>query len=100
VPRILTNELQNQLTNFQSLLQMIFFSRPCNLKKIWKNIFVTFKVKMVVLVTMYNTNGFRIEIMYDYYIAMKFMFLVAKLFFHPFIGYASFIILLPWTKQH
>jgi len=50
---------------------------------------------MVVLVTMYNTNGFRIEIMYDYYIAMKFMFLVAKLFFHPFIGYASFTILLP-----
>jgi hypothetical protein len=49
-----------------------------------------------------NTNGFRIEIMYDYYIAMKFMFLIVKLFFHFSIGYVSLTILLPWTthKQH
>jgi len=46
------------------------------------------KVKM----SMYNMNGFGIEIIYDYYIAMKFMFLVAKLFSQPFIIYASFTI--------
>ncbi len=51
------------------------------------------------LVGMYNTNGFRIESMYDYYIAMKSMFLVAKLFSHPSIIYASPTILLPWTKH-
>jgi hypothetical protein len=44
-------------------------------------------------------NRFKIEIMYDYYIVMKFMFLVAKLFFHLFIDYASFTILLSWTKH-
>ncbi len=44
---------------------------------------------------MYNTNGFRTETMYDYYIVMKSMFLVVKLFFHPSIVYASFTILLP-----
>jgi len=51
---------------------------------------------------MYNTNGFRIEIMYDYYIVMKSMFLVVKLSFHPSIGYVSLTILLPWIthKQH
>jgi hypothetical protein len=48
---------------------------------------------------LYNTNGFRTETMYDYYIAMKSMFLVVKLFFHPFIGYANFTIFLPWTKH-
>jgi hypothetical protein len=48
---------------------------------------------------MYNTNGFGTEIMYDYYITMKFMFLVVKLFSHPSIVYASFTILLPWTKH-
>jgi hypothetical protein len=48
---------------------------------------------------LYNTNGFRIETMYDYYIAMKSMFLVAKLFSHPSIGYASLTIFLPWTKH-
>jgi len=37
--------------------------------------------------------------MYDYYIAMKSMFLVAKLSSHPSIGYASLTILLPWTKH-
>jgi len=42
--------------------------------------------------SMYNMNGFGIEIIYDYYIAMKFMFLVAKLFSQPFIIYASFTI--------
>jgi hypothetical protein len=50
-------------------------------------------------VFVYNTNGFRTETMYDYYIAMKFMFLVAKLFSRPSIVYASFTILLPWTKH-
>ncbi len=42
----------------------------------------------------YNTNGFGTETMYDYYIAMKSMFLVAKLFYHPSIVYASFTFLL------
>jgi len=37
--------------------------------------------------------------MYDYYIAMKSMFLVIKLSSHFFIGYASFTILLPRTTQ-
>jgi hypothetical protein len=51
---------------------------------------------------MYNTNGFKTETMYDYYIAMKFMFLVVKLSFHSSISYASLTILIPWTthKQH
>jgi len=51
---------------------------------------------------LYNTSGFRFETMYDYYIAMKSMFLVVKLSSHPSIGYASLTILLPWTthKQH
>ncbi len=44
---------------------------------------------------MYNTNGFGTETMYDYYIAMKSMFLVVKLFFHLSIVYASFTIFLP-----
>jgi hypothetical protein len=48
---------------------------------------------------MYNMNGFRIETMYDYYIAMKSMFLVVKLFSHPSIVYGNFTILLPWTKH-
>jgi hypothetical protein len=48
---------------------------------------------------MYNTNEFGTEIMYDYYIAMKSMFLVVKLFFHLSIVYASSTILLPWTKH-
>jgi hypothetical protein len=48
---------------------------------------------------LYNTNGFRTETMYDYYIAMKSMFLIAKLFSHPFIDYANFTILLSWTKH-
>jgi hypothetical protein len=47
----------------------------------------------------YNMNRFKTETMYDYYIAMKSMFLIAKLFSHPFIGYASLVILLPWTKH-
>ncbi len=40
--------------------------------------------------------------MYDYYVAMKSMFLVVKLSSHPSIGYASLTIFLPWTthKQH
>ncbi len=51
---------------------------------------------------MYNTNGFRTETMYDYYIAMKSMFLVVKLSSHSSIGYASPTIFLPRTthKQH
>jgi hypothetical protein len=44
---------------------------------------------------LYNTNGFRTETMYDYYIVMKSMFLVVKLSSHSFIGYASLTILLP-----
>jgi hypothetical protein len=42
-----------------------------------------------------NTNGFRTEVMKDYYITMESMFLVVKLYFHPFIGYANLAILLP-----
>jgi len=45
---------------------------------------------------LYNTNEFRTEIMYDYYIVMKSMFLVVKLSSHSSIGYASLTILLPW----
>jgi hypothetical protein len=41
---------------------------------------------------MYNMNEFGTETMYDYYIAIKFMFLIIKLFFHLSIVYASFII--------
>ncbi len=41
------------------------------------------------LVDMYNMNGFRTETMYDYYIAMKSMFLVVKLSSHLSISYAS-----------
>ncbi len=44
---------------------------------------------------MYNTNEFGTETMYDYYIAIKFMFLVVKLFSRTSIVYASFTILLP-----
>jgi len=50
----------------------------------------------------YNTSGFTIETMYDYYIVMKSMFLVVKLSSQPTIGYVNLTILLPWTtpKQH
>jgi hypothetical protein len=41
---------------------------------------------------MYNMNGFGTETMYDYYIAMKSMFLGCKNFLSPFIIYASFTI--------
>jgi len=47
----------------------------------------------------YNTSGFRTETMYDYYIAMKSMFLVAKLFSHPSLIYTRLTILLSWTKH-
>jgi hypothetical protein len=47
-----------------------------------------------VLMRMYNTNGFRIETMYDYYIVMKSMFLVVKLSSHSSIVYVSITILL------
>jgi hypothetical protein len=47
---------------------------------------------------MYNTNRFGTKTTYDYYIAMKFMFLVEKLFYHPSIVYASLTFLLPWSK--
>jgi hypothetical protein len=47
---------------------------------------------------MHNMNGFGIENMYDYYIAMKSMSLVAKSFYHLSIVYASFTFLLPWSK--
>ncbi len=60
------------------------------------------QVAMFQTMVMYNTNGFKIKTMYDYYIAMKSMFLVVKLSSHSFIHYASLIILLPWIthKQH
>jgi len=59
------------------------------------------KCLLILIFTMvlYNTNGFGIETMYDYYITMKSVFLVAKLLFQPSIIYASFTILLPWTKH-
>jgi len=50
-------------------------------------------------VLLHNTNGFRTETMYDYYIAMKSMLLVVKLFSHSSIDYVSLTILLPWTTQ-
>ncbi len=43
----------------------------------------------------FNTNGFRTEVMKDYYITMESMFLVVKLYFHPSLGYANVAILLP-----
>ncbi len=54
------------------------------------------------LMVLYNTNGFRTETMYDYYIVMKSMFLVVKLSSHSSIVYVNITILLPWTthKQH
>jgi len=42
---------------------------------------------------LYNTNGFKNETMYDYYIAIKSMFLVVKLSSHSSTGYASLTIL-------
>jgi hypothetical protein len=48
---------------------------------------------------MYNTNEFGIKTMYDYYITMKSMSLVVKLFSHSSIVYASFTILLSWTEH-
>jgi hypothetical protein len=47
---------------------------------------------------LYNMNGFGTETTYDYYIAMKSMFLIAKLFSHPSIVYASLTFLLAWFK--
>jgi hypothetical protein len=51
---------------------------------------------------LYNTDGFRIETMYDYYIVMKSMFLVVKLYSHSSIVYVNIIILLLSTihNQH
>jgi hypothetical protein len=51
------------------------------------------------MVPMYNTIGFKIKIMYDYYIAMKFMFLIVKLSSHSSIDYVTFTIFLPWTTH-
>jgi hypothetical protein len=45
-------------------------------------------------VALYNTNGFRTETMYDYYIVMKSMFLVVKLSSHSSIVCVSITILL------
>jgi hypothetical protein len=56
---------------------------------------ISYNNDFVKVVHLYNTNGFKTETMYDYYIAMKSMFSVAKLFSLPSIGYASFTILLP-----
>jgi hypothetical protein len=53
----------------------------------------------MVCLAVYNTNGFRTETMYDYYIVMKSMFFIVKLSSHPSIGYASLIILLPWSTH-
>ncbi len=47
------------------------------------------------LMGMYNTNGFRTEVMKDCYITMESMFLVVKLSLHPSISYANLTILLP-----
>jgi len=50
-------------------------------------------------VYLYNTNGFKTETMYDYYIVMKSMFLVVKLSSHSSIVYVSITILLLWTTH-
>jgi hypothetical protein len=55
--------------------------------------------ELAITLVLYNTNGFKTKIMYDYYIVMKSMFLIAKLFSHSFIVYANITILLPWTKH-
>jgi hypothetical protein len=67
---------------------------------------LTFNIVSVVfgnkLMGVRNTNGFKTEIMYDYYIVIKFMFFVVKLSSHSSIDYVSLTILLPWTthKEH
>jgi len=73
-------------------------SRP-QLTSHWYLYFVKFIPFIVQKVVWYLTNGFGIETMYDYYISMKSMFLVWKLFFHLSIVYVRLIILLPWTKH-
>jgi hypothetical protein len=60
---------------------------------------IKIKIGIEVYICVYNTNGFGIETMYDYYIAMKSIFLFVKLLFHLSIVYASLTILLPWTKH-
>jgi len=51
------------------------------------------------MVCLCNMNWFGTKTTYDYHIATKSMFLVVKIFSHPSIVYASFTILLPWTKH-
>ncbi len=57
---------------------------------IWCKAAMNGVVSITYLVRVYNTNGFKIKTMYDYYIAMKSMFLTCKKFLSPFIIYASF----------
>jgi hypothetical protein len=56
---------------------------------------MTGAILIVVLRRLSSTNGFRTEVMKDYYITMESMFLVVKLYFHPSIGYANLAIFLP-----
>jgi len=55
--------------------------------------------KIIHLTWTYTTWTFGIETIYNYYIAMKSMFFVAKLFYHPSIVYASLTFFLPWSKH-
>ncbi len=63
---------------------------PMNMALSPKKSFLKMRAPMI----LYNTNGFRTETMYDYYIVMKSMFLVVKLSSHSSIVYVSITILL------
>jgi len=63
---------------------------------------IQWTVNVSIAMGVYNTNGFKTETMYDYYIVMKSMFLVVKLSSHSSIVFVSITILLLWTihNQH
>ncbi len=61
----------------------------------WTSVFGPCFLFLPPFLGVYDMNGFGTETMYVYYIAMKSMFLVAKLFSHLSIVYVNFTILLP-----
>jgi len=82
-PTILSSKCLSYQTKHLPSSKFNLFFKPCiilNFCPFW-TIFIVMGV--------YNTNGFKTETMYDYYIAMKSMFLVVKLSSHHSIGYAS-----------
>ncbi len=85
----------NYVLKVQKDLNKLRFMHPIEIIECLSQLVIVPKKSSINKVKVYNTNGFRIETMYDYYKVMKSIFLVAKLFFHPFIGYANLTILLP-----